>query len=35
MPPNARSWQTIEVDLGAANADQIDLIEPKVSQGLG
>lgn len=25
-----RSWQTIEVDLGPANADRIDLIEPRV-----
>ena len=25
-----RSWQTIEVDLGPANIDRVDLIEPKV-----
>ena len=25
-----RAWQTIEVDLGPANADKIDLIEPRV-----
>ena len=25
-----RSWQTIEVDLGPANVDRIDLIEPRV-----
>lgn len=25
-----RSWQTIEVDLGPANVDRVDLIEPKV-----
>jgi hypothetical protein len=25
-----RSWQTIEVDLGPANARQVDLIEPRV-----
>jgi predicted nucleotidyltransferase component of viral defense system len=28
-----RAWQTIEVDLGAAKAGQVDLVEPKV-QGL-
>lgn len=25
-----RSWQTIEVDLGPANANEVDLIEPRV-----
>jgi hypothetical protein len=25
-----RAWQTIEVDLGPANADKVDLIEPRV-----
>ena len=25
-----RSWQTIEVDLGPANVDRLDLIEPRV-----
>ena len=25
-----RSWQTIDVDLGPANIDRVDLIEPKV-----
>jgi hypothetical protein len=25
-----RSWQTIEVDLGPANVDRVDLIEPRV-----
>src|SRR5580765_990997 len=25
-----RAWQTIEVDLGPANLDRVDLIEPRV-----
>jgi hypothetical protein len=27
---NTRSWQTIEVDLGPANVDRVDLIKPRV-----
>ena len=27
---STRSWQTIEVDLGPANVDRVDLIEPRV-----